>query len=225
MNKIATFVSGEKYQHMIKPFVNSAKRFYDVHVFCTKEIKLDGLDVTRHDIKFEYTDDKIKNLLKKQEVWYQIIKELGESILIDVDTIIIDDLKLPKADVIFTADKRLSKEYDYINSGVFYSNSLDFMKDWMEQINFVNVEKAKKPPYFGVCQNALYDLIGFKNNVLDYDYKNLKIKGVPCEIYNNYDDKKPVDINKTKVLHYKNRWQEGRSNPNKSRMDIIKKFL
>lgn len=225
MNKIATFVSGEKYQHMIKPFVNSAKRFYDVHIFCTKEIKLDGLDVTRHTIEFNHSKDKIKNISNKPYIWCEIIKKIGECILIDVDTVIINELDIPTCDVFFTTDKRWSKNYDYINTGVLYSKSLFFMEDWVELNKTVDFEKGTQKPYLAIDQNSFYNLINFKDNILEYDYKGLKIKGGSCDIYNNYDDKKLIDINKTKVLHYKNRWQEGRPNPSKNRMDIIKKFL
>ena len=221
--KISTFVSGEKYQHMIKPFVNSASRFHEIHIFCTKEIKTDGLNVIRHDINFDYTKDKIKNLLKKQNMWAHIIKELGESILMDIDIIILDKLDLPNSDIIFTVDKRWSNEYDYINSGVFYSNNLEFMEEWGKLTEKVNPDVAINPPYMGVAQTALHQLIGFEKGKIKYNWNGLDIIGIPCDIYNHYNDKKLL-LKETKVLHYKNRWQGG-LNPSKERMNIIKKFI
>lgn len=216
--KIVTVACGEKYRHMIEPFVNSAYRAgYDPVVWT--DMNIPGT----YKVEFTYRGDKVRDMLTKCMLWADAVKEYGECLLMDVDMVIMGRIELPDADVVYTVDKRFSPQWDYVNGGFLYCRKHWFMDDLVAQIATTDMERAVKKPYMSVDQMAFQQMIGFTPGHMRYTYKGLDVVGVPCDVYNHYDDDKPLKPG-CKVLHYKNRWQGGRM-PRRDKMDIISGYL
>lgn len=216
--KIVSVACGQKYYHMIDPFINSARKAgYDPVVYSDT-----GHPLTR---KVEFTDrgDKLLNMLSKMELWVEAVREHGQCLLMDIDIIILGTIDLPDADVVFTVDKRFSISWDYVNMGVFYCRSLGFIERLYDVLKTVDIKRASEKPYLGPTQMAFHLLTGFEKGKTEYTVDGDRVTGVPCEIYNHYNDSKKISRS-CKVLHYKNRWQGG-CLPSPEKMKIINGYI
>lgn len=216
--KIISVCYGEKYHHMIPPFLNSALRAgFEPTIYTDIDIPYGKR------VDFNDRGDKVSNMLSRNEVWLRAVEEHGECLCLDIDMVILRPFELPKADCLFTLDARFSHNYDYINLGFLYCNHPMILSDLLLHIKHVDKKRAMNPPYLAIDQMAFHQLIGFKQNLFKYKYSGLNVIGLPCDIYNHYDDNKPL-VDACAIMHYKNRWQGG-LDPAADKMEIINDYL
>ena len=243
---VCAYFTGKDYRHMVRPFVNSAlAQNYNVHIFTDVELYGLPLNATYHIFNPDHVEffnkiadpSKEEQLSNKPAIWNYIRKVIGPCILMDIDTIILDDISdiTRLADIVFTLEERWSDQgMDYINTGVMWAGSEKVMRDWAEltsKLTPKDIVASRKQPYLAPDQYAFHKLIDFKKDTVEYRYSDLNpmqilvdVLGVPCDVYNFNNPDKPIPPF-CKVLHYKGSYCRtgGKQLPD-DRKKIIEKY-
>lgn len=217
--KVISVCYGQGYHHMIPPFVNSV-----ISAGFEPVIYTDADTPFSRKLNFTNRGSKPQNMVSKIEAWHHAAKEQGECLLLDIDTVVLKSFTLDvEADCIFTVDNRFSADYDYINLGFLYVRNPKVLETLLRYMEHVDEERARKAPYKAIDQMAFHRMIRFTKNTFTYRHNGITATGLPCRLYNHYDDNKLIDRD-CNILHYKNRWQ-GARNPAPDKMKIINGYL
>lgn len=180
---------------------------------------------------FDFTNDRIQRISSKTLAWESAIARQpdGETVcLLDVDTLVIKDLRLffqdPECDVLFT----FKTGGFVLNTGVLLCRinaaTRAFFERWrMETIAILRdperYRKANDPklPYGAADQMALHEMLAYTEDQTRYELKlgnqPVRLHGEPCEVLN--ETRSCPIAAQTHIIHFKGGWQpiliEGRS--------------